>query len=94
MDNIINVTELRERTAKVLNEAAEKRQPLYIVVRSKPKVVMESIALYKAREDELARLRKKVFEFETLKALLEAKEGKGKIFKSVKALMASIEKKK
>lgn len=94
MDNIINVTELREKTVKVLNKAAEKRQPLYIVVRSKPKVVMESIALYKAREDELKRLRKKVFELETLKALMEAKEGKGKIFKSAKTLMASIEKKK
>lgn len=75
MDNIISVTELREKTVKVLKEATEKRKLLYIVVRSKPKVVIEPIELYKAREEELARLKKKVFEFETLKALMEAKEG-------------------
>ncbi len=91
MVNIVSITELREKTVKVLNEAAEKQQLLYIVVRSKPKVVLEPIELYKAREEELARLRKKVFEYETLKSLKEAKEGKGKIFKSAKALLASVE---
>ncbi len=94
MDNIISITELRESTVKVLNEAEKKRQPIYIVVRSKPKVVIESIDLYKAREDEVKRLRRAVFEFETLNALLEAKKGKGAVFKSAKALLASIEKRK
>ncbi len=93
MENIVSVTELREKTVKVLNEAAEKQQLLYIVVRSKPKVVIEPIELYKAREEELVRLKKKVFEYETLKALIEAKEGKGKIFKSAKSLLSSLEKK-
>ncbi len=90
MVNIVSITELREKTVKVLNEAAEKQQLLYIVVRSKPKVVLEPIELYEAREEELARLRKKVFEYETLKSLKEAKEGKVKIFKSAKALLASV----
>lgn len=94
MNKIVSVTELREKTLKVLSEAAEEREPLYVVARSKPKVVMESIELYEAKEEELANLRKKVFELETLKALREAKEGKGKVFKSAKALLASIEKKK
>jgi prevent-host-death family protein len=93
MENIVSITELREKTVKVLNEAAEKQQLLYIVVRSKPKVVIEPIELYKAREEELVRLKKKVFEYETLKALIEAKEGKGEIFKSAKVLLASVEKK-
>ena len=93
MENIVSVIELREKTVKVLNEAVEKQQLLYIVVRSKPKVVIEPIELYKAREEELVRLKKMVFEYETLKALIEAKDGKGKIFKSAKALLASVEKK-
>ncbi len=94
MNKIVSITELREKTLKVLSEAAEEREPLYVVARSKPKVVMESIELYEAKEEELANLRKKVFELETLKALHEAKEDKGKVFKSAKALLASIEKKK
>ncbi len=94
MSKIVSVTELREKTLKVLSEAAEEREPFYVVARSKPKVVMESIELYEAKEEELANLRKKVFELETLNALREAKEGKRKIFKSAKALLASIENKK
>lgn len=42
---------------------------------------MESIELFEIRKEELANLRKKVFELETLKALWEAKAGKGKVFK-------------
>ncbi len=94
MSKIISVTELREKTLQVLNKAAEEREPLYVVARSRPKVVMESIELYEAKEEELTHLRKKVFELETLKALREAKEGKGKVFKSAKTLLASVEKKK
>ena len=94
MSKIISVTELREKTLKVLDKAAEEREPLYVVARSKPKVVMESIELYEAKEEELAYLRRKVFELETLKALREAREGKGKVFRSAKALLVSIEKKK
>jgi len=55
---------------------------------------MESIGLYKAKEKELRDLRKKIFELETLRALEEAKRGKGKVFKSAKALLSSVEKKK
>ncbi|MBI5049861.1 MAG: type II toxin-antitoxin system Phd/YefM family antitoxin [Nitrospirae bacterium] len=94
MNKIVSITELREKTLKVLDEASEEREPIYVVARSKPKVVMESIEVYQAKEDELTNLRRKVFELETLQALKEAKEGKGKVFKSVKLLMASIEKKK
>ncbi len=94
MSKIISVTELREQTLKVLNRAAEEREPLYVVARSKPRVVMESIELYEAKEKELAHLKKKIFELETLKSLREAKEGKGKVFKSAKTLLASIKKKK
>jgi prevent-host-death family protein len=94
VNKIVSITELREKTLKVLHKAAEEQKPLYVVARSKPMVVMESVEAYEAKEEELASLRRRIFELETLSALREAKEGKGKVFKSAKALLASIEKEK
>lgn len=88
MSKIVSVTKLREKTVKVLSEALE--EPLCIVVRSKPKVIMESVDIYSKREAELSELRKKVFEYETLQALKEVRAGKGKSFKSAKALISSL----
>lgn len=83
MEEIIKITDLRLKTKEVLDKILNQGITGIIVSRSKPQVVIQTIKdyndkkqSYKESQEELKRLRKKVFELNTLVSLKEKEEGK------------------
>ncbi len=75
MLKIIKVTELRQKTAELIERVSRDKEPVIIVVRSSPKVVIEPVENYQEREKLIKELRRRNFELETLASLEEARRG-------------------
>jgi len=83
MEEIIKITDLRLKTKEVIDKILNQGITGIIVSRSKPQVVIQTVKDYNQKEqsyieskEELKRLRKKVFELNTLVSLKEKENGK------------------
>jgi prevent-host-death family protein len=83
----IGVTELRQRTAEILEEVSRTEEPLAILQRSRPTAYLISAELYEAERAELRAARRALFLREVRESEAEYRSGDAKSFDGIDDLL-------
>lgn len=83
----IGVTELRQRTAEILDQVRESTEPLAILQRSQTAAYLVESGLYEAQMKELRAARRALFLLEVKEAEAELAAGGGKAYPNMEALL-------
>lgn len=82
----IGVTDLRQRTAELLEELRESEEPFVILQRSRKAAYLVDAARYDAEREELRAARRQLFLREVREAEAEYEAGDAKTYPDVEAL--------
>ena len=83
----VGVTELRQRTAEILDEVRVADEPIAILQRSRPAAYLVSAEQYEAQRAELRAARRALFLREVREAEAEYRAGDARMFGSVDELL-------
>ncbi len=83
----IGVTDLRQRTAQILDELHESNEPFLILQRSQKAAYLVDATRYDAEQDELRAARRQLFLREVREAEAEYRTGDAKPYDDMEALL-------